>query len=55
MQSRHSPGHEVLLGRSLASVGRLGAEINCYLSHYHIVWYYCIAYDIILTCHIILS
>ena len=28
---------EVSFGRTLARVDRLGAENNCYLSHYHIV------------------
>ena len=53
MESRLSPGYEVSFGRSLARVGRLGAENNCCLSHCHIVSY--ITYYIKLSCHIILS
>ena len=46
IESRLSPGNEVSFGRSFAKVGRLGAENNCYLTHYHIVSYYYITYHI---------
>ena len=35
-----SPGYEIPIASSLATVGQLGAENNCYISHYYIVSYY---------------
>ena len=52
IESRLSPGYEVSFGRSLARVGLLGAENNCYISHYHIISYNCTTYHIILSYHI---
>ena len=40
MQSRPYPGYELSFGSPLARVGRLGAENNCYLSHYYILSYF---------------
>ena len=46
-------GHELSFGSSLARVGQLGAENNCYLSHYHIASHYYnnISYYIIISYH----
>ena len=52
---RLSSGYEFSFGRSIARVGRLGADRYCYLSSYHIVSYYYITYHIILSFHLITS
>ena len=54
IESRLSPGYEVSFGRSLARVGRLGAENNGYLSHYHVVSNYYTIYHAILSHYIII-
>ena len=62
--TRPSPCYESSLGSSLASVGQLSADNNCFLSHYFVasycritISYYIIIsyYHIILSYHIIIS